>query len=129
MKAMFTVAGKVVKGKSRGKALGFPTANLVASPTLPQGIYLSTTEIDGIFYQSVTFIGTVDTYGESDFVVETFILNFDQDIYGKFVKVNILKKLRENQKFESVEKLIAQIEKDVKQARDYFSKNKLFQLY
>lgn len=120
MKTMFTVEGMVVKGKSRGKKLGFPTANLVASPTLPEGIYVSTTEIDDVSYQSVTFIGTVDTYGESDFVVETFIFTFDQDIYGKEIKVNMLKKLRENKKFDSESALIAQIADDKKKAEEYF---------
>lgn len=122
MDSVFVIKGKVVKGKNRGKKMGFPTANIAISPTHPEGIYVSIIEIDGDLYSSVTFIGTVDTFNEKDYVAETYILNFNRDIYGKDVVINILKKLRDNKKFDSVDTLIRQIEKDKKNAEEYFRK-------
>ncbi len=101
--------------------MGFPTANFPADSKTPQGTYFSTTKIGNKTSNSITFIGTVDTFDEKDFSAETYILDFDQDIYGQKITVNILKKLRDNKKFNSTADLIKQIEKDKKEAINYFS--------
>lgn len=122
MDPIFELKGIVVRGKSRGKQLGFPTANLVIDKFTKPGIYISQTKVRTKEYQSITFIGTVDTFDETDFVGESYILDFDEDIYGEEIVVKIIKKLRDNQKFESEQKLIAQMEKDKIDALNYFQK-------
>lgn len=124
MDSLFRIKGKVIIGKSRGKEMGFPTANIAIFPNYPEGIYVSITEIDGVLYPSVTFIGTVDTFNEKDFMAETYILNFERDIYGKVVVINILKKLRDNKKFDSVDELVHQMKEDERNTRKYFQKTK-----
>lgn len=123
MNLLFKLNGTVIKGKARGKALGFPTANFKVKLSTSPGTYLSFTVVDNIEYPSITFIGTVDTFDEKDFVGESYILGFDKDIYGKEIEVKIIKKLRDNQKFESEGKLIDQMKKDEKNARIFFNLN------
>lgn len=120
MQPIFNLIGKVIKGKNRGKSLGFPTANLAINKSTPSGIFVSITKIKNDTYNSITFIGTADTFDETDFVAETYILNFDQDIYGEEVEINILQKLRDNQKFESVEMLTEQMKIDKEEAEKFF---------
>jgi riboflavin kinase/FMN adenylyltransferase len=113
--------GIVRHGKKRGKALGYPTANVNLSKKIPEGIYVSQTKFEGKVYQSATFIGVATTFNERAFLSETFILDFDREIYGEWISVTLLKKIRDNQKFESVEKLIDQISKDVDEIKKYFN--------
>ncbi len=117
---MYKIHGKVRHGQNRGKTLGFPTANINVSSKIPEGIYISKTKISNQFYPSITFIGSALTFGETKKQAETYILEFEQNLYGKFVSVEIIKKLRENKKFDSSESLIAQMEEDKRQAQEYF---------
>ena len=119
----FELKGVVIHGKKRGKELGFPTANFKIDNSTSPGIYLSFTEVLGKKYPSITFIGTVDTFNETDFIGESYILNFDQDIYGEEITVKVLKKLRDNQKFKSVEKLVRQMHQDEEKALKFFAAN------
>jgi riboflavin kinase / FMN adenylyltransferase len=114
------IRGKVRHGKKRGRELGFPTANIELHRSYPEGIFVSQTSLDGKTYQSVTFIGAAKTFDEKDVLAETFILDFDQDIYGKLVYIRLLKKLRDNQKFSGMDTLIQQIHEDVERTRHYF---------
>ena len=120
MSSIFILKGVVVRGKSRGKDLGFPTVNLAIDKSTPSGTYISRTKFNTKVYQSITFIGTAETFDETDFVGETYIINFDQDIYGQYIEVEIIKKLRDNQKFENAEKLIEQMKVDEKATINYF---------
>lgn len=113
--------GKVRKHNKRGKKLGFPTANLNLHKSIPEGIYISKTKIDNFWYKSATFIGMAKTFGEKRFHAETYILDFNQNLYGKWITVELLKKIRENKKFNSAEELIKQMREDEKIAREYFS--------
>lgn len=117
---MFKLKGIVQHGKKRGKNLGFPTANFTIDPNTPRGIFISQTTYQNKTYQSITFIGTADTFDEKDFVAETYILNFDQDIYRQEIEVNILKKLRDSKKFDSEQELITQMKKDEEQVEKFF---------
>jgi len=108
--------GKIKKGSKRGKLLGFPTANFSLHKKINQGIYISQTKFLGKIYQSVTFIGNAKTFGEKDIKAETYILNFNKNLYGKFITVKLLKKLRGNKKFKSEKELIKQMKKDVEMA-------------
>lgn len=120
MDIIYTIKGIVKQGKRRGKTLGFPTANIDAPSTIDEGVYLSKTEIDGQSFPSLAFVGTAKTFGEDTFQAESFILNFNQEIYGKEISIQLLKKLRDNMTFPSAEKLKEQMEKDRKEAEAFF---------
>ncbi len=121
MKPLFTISGMVIKGKNRGKSMGFPTANFSIENSTPPGTYISTTNVHGKDHSSVTFIGTADTFDEKDYGGESYILDFDQDIYGEEIVVNFIKKLRDNKKFESEKMLIEQMRDDERKTREYFA--------
>ncbi|MBI2085832.1 riboflavin biosynthesis protein RibF [Candidatus Daviesbacteria bacterium] len=112
--------GKVRKHNQRGKKLGFPTANVNLTKDISVGIYISKTKLNGVLYPSLTFIGMAKTFNEKKFLAETFILDFNKDIYGKWISVSLIKKIRNNQKFNSAEELIKQMKKDEQEAKKYF---------
>lgn len=118
---MYKIWGKVQKHNQRGKKLGFPTANVALHKNIAEGIYISKTKIDRKQYQSITFIGEAKTFNEKKFHAETYILDFNQNIYNKWISVRLLKKIRENKKFASVDKLVEQMRKDEEAARRYFA--------
>jgi riboflavin kinase/FMN adenylyltransferase len=117
--------GVVSEGAARGRTIGFPTANLVTENELlpPHGIYATTLTIDGIIHRSVTSIGVRPTF-ETDGVptIETFIFDFDRDIYGKTVRLAFVQRLRAERAFPDVSSLVAQIEADCDQARALFDR-------
>lgn len=113
--------GKVRKGKGRGKRLGFRTANFSLRRPISEGVYISNTKIQGKVYPSLTFIGPARTFNETKSQVETYILDFDQSIAGRYISVRLLKKIRANKKFSSEEKLIKAMIRDEKIARKYFT--------
>lgn len=120
----YFVSGRVIKGEGRGKKIGFPTANLDYGKELivPEGgVYITKTEIKNMTYQSLTNIGFNPTFGEkSEVNIETHLLDFSQEIYGDEIKINFIKKLRDEKKFLSVNELVFQIGCDEKNAREYF---------
>jgi len=118
---MYKFWGKVQTNNKRGKKLGFPTANINLSRKIPEGIYISKTRLDGKEYKSVTFVGIVKTFNEKKFHSETYILDFNQNIYGKWISVELIKKIRDNKKFNSIEELVKQMKEDEKSARKFFS--------
>lgn len=122
---MYKFWGKVRKANLRGRKLGFPTANVNLNKDIPEGIYLSRTKVNKIFYPSLTFIGKAKTFNEQKFQAETYILDFNENMYGEWISVFLLKKIRENKKFKSAEELIKQMEKDKHIARNFFSKTKV----
>ena len=113
----YQIRGEVQIGKQRGgKEVGYPTANLRVDPEdlVPRhGVYVSQVICDGKCYGGVLNIGRNPTFGEQDLVAETHIFDFNQDIYGKPIKVNLLKFLRTEKRFSSVEDLATQIGLDV----------------
>ncbi len=117
------IYGQVIVGNKRGKGLGFPTANVHIARDLEEGIYISETEVDNQKYHSLTFIGVAETFDEVVYLSETHILDFDQDIYYKMIKVSLIKKIRDNQKFTSVNDLITEMKKDEVVTREYFFNN------
>lgn len=118
---MYKFWGKVRKHNQRGKKLGFPTANINLTKDIPEGIYISKTKIKNSFFNSLTFVGIAKTFNEKNFHAEIYILDFDEDIYGKWVSVELLKKIRDNQKFKSADNLIKQMKKDKQKAGKYFA--------
>ncbi len=117
---MYKLWGKVRKLNLRGRKLGFPTANINLTKNLPEGIYISRIRIGDLSYSSLTFIGVAKTFNEKRFHAETYVLDFDQNIYGKWISVELIKKIRGNKKFNSAEELVEQMKKDEQEARNYF---------
>lgn len=114
--------GKVRRTNQRGGRLGFPTANINLRKKIPEGIYISSAKIRGKNYPALTFIGKAETFGEIIPRAESYILDFKQNIYGVWISIRIIKKIRDNQKFDSVKNLIAQMKQDEIEARKYFAK-------
>ena len=124
MKEPIILSGKVVRGKALGRTVGMPTANLcIEDGTIPEeGVYVTRIRIGDGVYTSVTNIGrrpTVDK--ESHITVETYIIDFDQDIYGEQAVLEVHEFLRPVQKFESLQEVQEQVQKDVKTAKIYFA--------
>ena len=119
---LYSYSGKVVKGKMLGRTLGFPTANLPISNDRFKakfGVYMTKTTINGKTYKSVSNLGLRPTVEDSTNVnIETFIYGLDHDgndeLYGKDIKVELIKFIREEMKFGSVEELRLQVESDKK---------------
>lgn len=119
----YGVEGRVERGSERGHQLGFPTANLHPhNRVIPRnGVYVTGTLIDGQWRRSVTNIGLRPTFGDaSEPSVETFVMNWDGDLYGDVVRVRFLYRLRDERRFSSVEELKTQISRDVRRAENYF---------
>ncbi|MDE3077003.1 MAG: bifunctional riboflavin kinase/FMN adenylyltransferase, partial [Chloroflexota bacterium] len=119
-----SVGGRVVKGDRRGRRLGFPTANLEREVhhALPaDGIYVAYTEVQGRRLRSAVNVGVRPTFDASRRTVESYVLDFDGDLYGQTIAIEFLHRLRPEQKFDSVEALREQMARDVEQTREYFS--------
>jgi riboflavin kinase/FMN adenylyltransferase len=118
----YTILGTVVAGGKIGKKLGYPTANLSAHSEQfpPNGVYFAEATLDGALYPGVVNLGYRPTVssGKPERVLEIYLLDFDRDIYGKDVEVRFIRYLRPEQKFDSLEALVRQIERDVRQARE-----------
>ncbi len=111
----YFIDGKVCHGRGVGKLFGFPTANVSCGKDklLPRiGVYATKAYLDGKVYKSVTNVGHKPTFGESVLSVETMLIDFDGDIYGKDISVEFVRGLREIKKFDSPEKLREQIMRD-----------------
>ncbi|MBP7967458.1 riboflavin kinase [Candidatus Woesebacteria bacterium] len=116
----FTFSGIVQRNLGRGRQLGYPTANIHISPNIPDGLFVGYTKIDDRSLPSLVFIGPNVTFGETDKKAEVFILDFNEDIYGKEIQVEALKKLRDGIKFTTLDALIAQMKQDELEARKFF---------
>lgn len=102
--------------KGRGHTFGFPTANmqLNSSRVLPsQGVYATSIELKGKRYKCVTNVGIKPTFDDDEYAIESFILDFNENIYGEQVKLIFWKKLREIIKFSCAEELSSQIYSDI----------------
>lgn len=121
----YTILGTVTHGDSLGKKIGFPTANLSAHNEQfpPNGVYAATARMTDGVYRGVVNLGVRPTVtkGTAGRVLEIHLLDFDRDIYGRDVEVRFVKFLRPESKFENVDALVAQIRRDVEQARALFN--------
>ena len=117
----YSLSGNVAPGNKLGSKLGFPTANLYfdVQRKLPRfGVYATRVELEGKTYQGVTSVGVRPTFQDGNFPsVETLLLDFNQDIYGKLMTVNFVKYLRDEVKYDQIQDLIDQIEQDKIDAR------------
>ncbi len=119
----FMLNGTVVKGKSIGKSIGYPTANLEVSESyklIPaQGVYVVRSTINGSTVFGMMNIGTNPTVGGIEQTVETYYFDLDQDLYGKQMEVVILTRIREEKNFASVDELVLAMKEDEKFSREF----------
>jgi len=117
----FRLGGEVVTGDKRGRALGFPTANIVpdSDKTLPaDGVYVTLAFLGQKVYRSVTNIGVRPTFDGGQRLIEVHLLNFeDGDLYGQELQIELVERLRGEIRFASVEELKAQMANDVKETK------------
>jgi|UniRef100_A0A7V6A126 riboflavin kinase/FMN adenylyltransferase len=116
----YGVTGRVVTGKGRGaKILGVPTANLVSdNDLLPScGIYAVWVIRDGLRLPGVANIGTCPTFDNQELTLEVHLLDFTGDLYGEVLEVEFAARLRDEQRFSSIDELAAQIRADMAEAR------------
>ena len=117
----YSLLGTVQKGEQRGRILGFPTANLIPEIQLPlpAGVFVTKVKTKNETFFGVTNIGTRPTFGEDEFRAETWIMDFEGELYGETIEILPLKSLRTEKKFSGMEELKKQIEIDVNQARHF----------
>ena len=119
----YGVEGVIIRGNRRGHTIGFPTANLKPqNRVIPKfGVYATATLIDGSWRKSITNIGVRPTFeSDADPSIETYVFDFDGDLYGDVLRVRFLHRIRDERKFNGIDELKAQIEKDSNRARNYF---------
>jgi len=123
----YGVEGRVVHGAERGRLIGFPTANLrPENRVIPHnGVYVTATLIEGAWRRSITNIGTRPTFegGSATASIETYVMNWTGDLYGDVVRVRFLHRLRDEQKFASIDELKHQITSDCDRASAYFERS------
>ena len=117
----YYIEGPVIHGLKNGRKINFPTANQeIEEKILPDGVYISKTKVKDKIYKSMTNIGTHPTISELDKpIIETHLIDFDEEIYGEIVKVELLAFLREQKKFPSLKDLKEQLTQDCIEAEKY----------
>lgn len=118
----FVLLGRVVRGDGRGRSLDFPTANLeVENELVPRdGVYITRALVDGSAHPAATNIGHRPTFGEHRRVVEAHLVDFDGDLYGRPLRLELLRRLRGERRFSGPDELRAQIRRDVAKVRAAF---------
>ena len=119
----YGVEGVIIRGNQRGRTIGFPTANLKPhNRVVPQnGVYATASLVDGTWRRSITNVGVRPTFDEgSDVSIESYIFDFEGDLYGDVLRVRFLHRIRDERKFSGINELKAQIQKDTDRALNYF---------
>ena len=121
----FFLRGPVLHGDERGRQIGFPTLNIGVSADRrlpPNGVYVTRAHVGDREFDACTNIGVRPTFeGDSRHLVETHLLDFEGDLYGELVTVELLHRLRSEKKFNGIDELIAQIQRDVVSTREWFA--------
>lgn len=118
----FSLEGAVVRGKSRGREIGFPTANISIEKKqiLPkEGVYATYVSIEGNTYIGATSIGKNPTFSAENVSVETFILDYDGNLYDKKIGIAFVKSIREQIRFNNIDDLKNQMRLDVENVKKY----------
>lgn len=115
----YNISGTVVPGKSRGTALGIPTANIKPDNDLlpARGVYAVIVNLGAERYQGVLNIGFNPTFSDNELSIEVFLLDFTGDMYGKKLNILFIERIRDEAKFDKPEQLVEQIKRDIDQAR------------
>ncbi|MBT2682987.1 bifunctional riboflavin kinase/FAD synthetase [Bacillus sp. ISL-37] len=126
----YTTKGTVINGERRGRTIGFPTANVQMEDQYilpPTGVYAVKIQVEGAWHEGVCNVGYKPTFHKEKKdkpSVEVNIFNFNKEIYRESAAIEWHMRLRSERKFEGIQQLVAQIEKDKKEAMLYFEKNK-----
>ncbi len=120
----YAVSGEVLHGKKIGRTLGFPTANmrLADNCPVPHGIYAVQALIDGVWHDGVASFGRRPTFDNGAPLLETFVFDFSGDLYGKTIEIAFIGRIRGEEKFDSLDALIVQMNKDSETARHLIAK-------
>jgi riboflavin kinase/FMN adenylyltransferase len=121
----YGVEGQIIHGNKRGRTIGFPTANLKpVNRVIPKyGVYATATLIKDAWRRSITNVGVRPTFdGDKEPSIETYVLDFDGDLYGEVLRVRFLHRIRDERKFGGIDELKAQIGKDTNHALEYFKR-------
>ena len=116
----FSVAGKVIKGDQRGRTIGIPTANLeypLNTIIIPYGVYAVETIVEGNTYFGIVNFGIRPTFNKDKPIVEAYLFDFDNDIYGKNIEILFHKQIRQEKKFNDIKELLNQINIDIAEAK------------
>ncbi len=116
----YSIYSEVIYGKQLGRTINIPTTNQYIDSdkiTPPYGVYLSRIDIEGKIYNGISNLGKKPTVGEHVVGLETHIFDFNEDIYGKEIEVSLLKYIRDEKKFNDVDELVENINKDIDIAR------------
>lgn len=120
----YSIKGKVIKGKQIGRKLGFPTINLYTEyemTVLKPGVYATRTKFGDKIYHSITNVGFNPTFDQTDFNIETYILDYEGDLYDSEVEVLFEKYIRQEIKFGNLDDLMKQIDMDVLIVKEFFN--------
>ena len=114
-----SIKGKVIHGAKLGRQLGFPTANIDASrlSEVDNGVYAARIKIAGRNYKAMANIGTRPSVDGQTRLLEIHIFNYRGSLYGRYVKINLLKKIRDEQRFENIEALKQQLLRDAEECK------------
>jgi riboflavin kinase/FMN adenylyltransferase len=121
----YGVEGQIIHGFERGRTIGFPTANLhPQNRVIPKyGVYATATLIENVWRRSVTNVGVRPTFeGDKEPSIESYVFDFDGDLYGDVLRVRFLHRIRDERKFGGIDELKKQIAKDSETARSYFKR-------
>lgn len=119
----YGVEGQIIRGFQRGRTIGFPTANLHPhNRVIPKfGVYATATLINNEWRRSITNVGIRPTFeGDKEPSIESYIFDFDGDLYGDVLRVRFLHRIRDERKFGGIEELKTQIARDTARAKLYF---------
>ncbi|MDR9455930.1 MAG: bifunctional riboflavin kinase/FAD synthetase [Salegentibacter sp.] len=123
----FSLSGTIVKGRGLGKDFNYPTANLHIAEEyklIPKnGVYVARAEIEGEMYFGMMNIGTNPTVGGEERTIETFFFNLDKDLYGKSLTIEMLVRIRDEKKFDSVDALKNAMKQDEAFSKQYIKDN------
>ena len=122
----YNLAGRVISGNQRGVRLGFPTANIAPDKELvpARGVYAVRVLREGKRHEGVVNIGFNPTFADKKRSVEVHIFDFHEDIYGESIEILFIERIRDEVRFESPEKLIAQIDRDIDRVREILKSEK-----
>ena len=123
LKRQFSLCGTVISGNQIGRTMGFPTANIPCPKELilpKHGVYLARCKVDGVWYPAICNVGTRPTVTDGEALIESHLMDFDGDLYGKEIEVAFWEYLRPITKFADLNALQQQLERDKEQAKKYF---------
>ncbi len=119
----YYIFGKVVEGNKLGRTIGFPTANIIPPKNKllpPDGVYITKTKYNNKLYDSITNIGTNPTVNNNHRTIETYIFDFNQNLYNQNIEVYFYDWVRSVKKFNGIDELKEQIAKDINIANNFF---------